>query len=118
MTIDEYRNVLLELERRGKLLELKKHWGGGEETVEKTVEAFAFSEDPASWERRAIFHLERLGISGMKTEDEKSLEVAQEAARSARISAASAATSAKVSKCSLAVAAVAVLVVVLLGLLT
>ncbi len=118
MTRDEYRNALLELERRGKFRELKEHWGGGKETVEKTVEAFASNEDPARWERIAIFHLERLGIYGLKTEDEKTMEATQEAARSARMSAESSAISANVSKWALGAAAVAILVSILVAILT
>lgn len=113
MTIDEYRNALLELERRGKFLELKERWGGGKETVENTVELFVSYEDPARWERIAILHLERLGISGLKTEAEKTLEATQKAAESAKDSADSAATSATVSKWALGVTVAAVLVALL-----
>ena len=109
MTIDEYRYALVELDRKGKLGKLRDTWGGAKETVDKTVEAFASSEDPARWERIAIFRLEPFGISGLKTEDEKLMEAANRSARAAQDSATAAKWSAR-----LAVAAVVVSVLTLI----
>lgn len=94
MTIDEYRRALLGLteEQRRRLAET---WGGAKDSIEEIVGLFAHAQNPAQWERIAIFRLAQLGVTGLKTEDEKLADAAKDSAASAKISASAAASSAR-----------------------
>ena len=118
MTSDEYRNALLRLEKDGKFREFTDNWGGAQDTVEKCVQAFAYSKDRAQWERIIVYRVGQLGVLGLKTEDEKLMEAAQDSAKAAKRSADSAAESASSSRRSLVVAAIALLASIVVGVLT
>ena len=68
MTVDEYRKALSELTSE-QFQEFRKRWGGTEETVEKCVQTFAYGGE-RQWEKIIVYHLSRLGVEGLKTEDE------------------------------------------------
>ena len=107
MTVDEYRRALSGLTAE-QFQEFRRSWGGTEETVEKCVQAFAYSGHP--WERTIVYHLHRLGVEGLNTEDEKLTEAALVSARSGQESARSARESAKVARWALVVAVIAALI--------
>ena len=86
MTLDEYRAALDGLSEQD-FRRLCETWGGAKETIETTVQLFAHAEDKARWERIAIYHLEQVGIVGLKTEEERLLDAARDSAAAASESA-------------------------------
>jgi hypothetical protein len=106
MTPDEYRHSLNQL-TSDQLATFRGSWGGARRTVDECVREFVYAKDAerSQWETTIIFHLEGLGIFGLKTEAQKGLEYAQEtsaatarAADAAVRSAGAAESSAKTAK--------------------
>ncbi len=103
MTIDEYR-LALESLSEDDLRSFGGSFGGGPMGRGERVREFA--QGPHH-ERLICFLLTELGVSGLKTEDEKLTDAALLSAGAARESAQLARESAKVSRRSLIVAAIA-----------
>jgi hypothetical protein len=93
MTVEEYRHALGSL-TPARFETFRERWGGARPTVDECVREFAYSPTPVQWEQMIVFHLRALGVEGLRTEDEKRLLVAQDAARAAQSSAAAALRSA------------------------
>jgi hypothetical protein len=81
------------------------------------VQEFAYSPDPTKAERIIVFRLREFGISGLKTEDEKIVELTQQSAtaasasaNAAKQSATSAATSVWIGSASLVIGLLAIVV--------
>ena len=71
-----------------KFREFCSKWGGAKDTVETCVQSLAYrGEKRQWWERTIIYHLGRLGAVGLKTEDEKLLDLTTLSSDAARDSA-------------------------------
>lgn len=115
MTVDEYREALARLSEHE--LELfRQRWGGAEVDRDSCVQAFAYTEKPAQWERTIVFHLRNLGIAGLRTEEEKMVAATEASAQAAVASARAAEESAEAARDANRWAKWAAVVTVLVGL--
>jgi hypothetical protein len=89
MTVDEFRVALGELSEE-QFRQFREAWGGARATVDETVQEFAYSPNPAQWERIIVFRLAQVGVTSLKTEEEKLVAAALESAVAAKASAAAA----------------------------
>lgn len=124
MTVDEFRTTLKGLSAE-QFRQFRESWGGAHEDVDATVQTFAYAQDPLQFERIIIFRLRQLGISHLRTEDEKLLVAALEsasadtlAADAAERSATSAADSVRWARWSVVVAVTAGATAVIVAVLT
>ena len=105
---DTDRNALTLL-GNDKFATFQKNWGGAvDRDREACVREFAYAgEKRHQYEQTIIYHLQRLGVEGLKTEDEKLAEVANQSASAAKESATAAKESARLAGLSLVVAIIA-----------
>lgn len=105
MTIEEYRQALESLTPT-QFNDFRGRWGGTRDTVDACVAEFAYApnQNRAQWDQIAVFHLRALGVSWLRTEQEKSIELAERSAAAASDSAEAAQRSAAASERSAAAA--------------
>ena len=111
MTLEEYRKALTAL-NNDDFATFQSRWGGAKDRDrEACVREFAYAgERRRQFEQTIIYHLQRLGVEGLRTEDEKLAEAARESASAASESARTAGLSLVVAIGAAGVALIAALV--------
>ena len=116
MTNDEYRGALEQL-TPDQLQQFRERWGGAKATVEDCVREYVYAQGDQrrQFELTIIHHLSALGVSGLRSEEQKALEVhqrtaaaAESSADAARQSAISAASSARAAWWALGISLLAI----------
>lgn len=117
MTADEYRRALRAFDD-AQFDAFRRSWGGTADSVEASVEKYAYADEPEKWDRIAVYRLRQLGVTDVYTEAEKMYAMVRLNAESAKASAEASAQSATTATWALRASWLAVVAAVLTSFVT